>query len=305
MLPLLILALVAGPLVEIAVTAQILVWAPWPLVLAVVLLGSLTGIVVLRQHGLAHLQRWRTARRRGAPAGIDTVTEGLRDVAGILLAVPGIVTTVVGLVLLAYPLRRFIAKRSTAAGTARRRRRVPSTTPSVMPALAPPPPRPELQPVGAAVESFQYESTTWDPAPVGATGYIAGQSDLHGAVADDFFEAEGVAGGVAGREAVAVPHQRVAPPPALMATPQTSGWSPGSGAPVPPRPPEFAWSAPEAASPPPGDPLPVATDASTVGGDWDGFMAGRDWEEGPERTRRGGKRRRRAKRGEATPEGGE
>lgn len=295
MLPLLILALVAGPLVEIAVITQILVWAPWSLVLAVIVVGSLTGVVVLRQHGLANLQRWRTAQRRGDPVDPETVTEGLRDVAGVLLAVPGVVTTIAGLILLAHPLRRFVARRAAAAGKTRRERLVPrSTTPTAAAALPPPPPRPALEPAGADISPFEPVPALWDTASTPVTGHIAGQSNLHGAVADDFFEAE-----VQPRPVPQTAQPAVQP--AALTAPQTSGWSPGSGAPAPPQPPDFMWAPfaaqPEAVPAAPGAGMPAA---AVRADDWDTFMTGRDWEDEPTRKRKNKRKGRRGgRRGEA------
>lgn len=266
MLPLLILAVIATPLVEIAVVSQLLVWAPWPLVLALAVAGTATGLVVLRQDGLAHLQRWRTAHRRGGAADAVTITEGLRDVAGILLAIPGVVTTVLGLALLAHPLRRLIARGAVAADGSRRRRRLPPLHVDRTPALPPAPPARALEPAPAD----DAEAAAWDAyalahAPAG-TGHIAGQSAAHDAVADTFFE------------------------PVATSTPAPA-------APVPPRPPLGAV--------PQAPPLPAVLPPPHVepaGDEWGEFMQGRAWEEAPEHRR--GKRRRRKGSGAELPGGG-
>lgn len=266
-LPLLILALVATPLVEIAVISQMLVWAPWPLVAALVVMGTVTGLVVLRQDGLAHLQRWRSAHRRAAAADPATITEGLRDVAGVLLAVPGVVTTVVGLVLLAHPVRSLVAGAVVAGDRRRRSRRLPPIEIDTMPALPPAPPPQALEPMpGEDVEGGAWEALAFAGAPAG-TGHIAGQTAAHDAVAETFFDAAG------------------APEPSGVAAPPPP---PGSGA-VPPAPPL-----------PPVLPPPQA---ATTGDAWGEFMQGRGWEEAPERGR--GRRRRRGGRASKPVTGGD
>lgn len=280
MLPLLILAAIAAPLLEIAVISQLLVWAPWPLVLAVVVVGTVTGLVVLRQDGLAHLQRWRTAHRRRAVPDVATIVGGLRDVAAILLAVPGVVTTVAGLVLLVHPVRAAMARGIVDGDRRRRRRRVPSTTVPATPVLVPAPAPPALVP-GSAEDQ---EAAAWDayalaPAPARA-GHIAGQSEIHGAVVDDFF------GG------------------AETPRPLQAGW-PAAIPPAPPLPPVLP---PPALTRHPPAPGADRSEASADEGSWDSFMQGRGWEDEPERHRRRrrstatGKRRRAARGDRATGE---
>ena len=267
MLPLLILAAVAVPMLEIAVLSQILVWAPWPLVLALVVVGSVAGLVIMRQDGLSGLRRWRSARRRRSPADARTIAAGLRDVAAILLAVPGVVTTVCGLVLLAPPLRAFVGRRATAADTARRRRRLPAIEAGRTPALAPPPPRPALAPaVVGQHDEFTGEQFAFAHASA-ATGHIAGQSEAHGAVVDTFFDPAPTP-----TAPEAGPMIPMAPPlPPVLAPPsQSTTISPMPAAPQPPQ-----------ATGGGGRSEPAGDEAG-----WGAFMEGSDWEEAPVRRRR-------------------
>lgn len=267
MLPLLILAVIATPMLEIAVISQLLVWAPWPLVLALVVVGSATGLVAMRQDGLSGLQRWRTAHRRKSRADARTITDGLRDVAAILLAVPGVVTTVCGLVLLAHPLRAFVARRAVAADASRRRRRLPKIELDSMAALPPAPPVPALEPAAARDGGdAAWGAFALAHAPA-AAGHIAGQGESHDAVVDTFFD----------------------PAPVT------------SEAPVAPRQPAIPMAPPLPAVLPPPPPPTASGDEA----DWGAFMEGSGWVDEPERGRRRGRSgkaaKRRGKGGKAGP----
>ena len=107
----LMLALLALPLAElaafIAVAAMIgLAWA-----LALVLAGSLTGMLVLRHAGGNHIARVRVALGDGGATALHADSDGfLILLAGILLLIPGFITDVLGLALLVAPLRRALAR---------------------------------------------------------------------------------------------------------------------------------------------------------------------------------------------------
>ncbi len=67
--------------------------------------GSLAGLLVLRREGVRAWRRFRAAAESGTPPGRQ-VTDGLIGLgAGLLLAMPGVVTGVTGLLLLIPPLR--------------------------------------------------------------------------------------------------------------------------------------------------------------------------------------------------------
>ncbi|GIJ26702.1 hypothetical protein Vqi01_18640 [Micromonospora qiuiae] len=68
--------------------------------------ASLLGLVLLRREGVRAWRGFREAARSGRPPGRE-VTEGLVGLLGaLLLAIPGLVSAVVGLVLLVPPVRR-------------------------------------------------------------------------------------------------------------------------------------------------------------------------------------------------------
>ncbi|WFF05218.1 FxsA family protein [Micromonospora sp. WMMD1076] len=68
--------------------------------------ASLLGLVLLRREGMRAWRGFRTAAQAGRPPGPE-VTDGLVGLLGaLLLALPGLVSGVVGLLLLVPPLRR-------------------------------------------------------------------------------------------------------------------------------------------------------------------------------------------------------
>jgi UPF0716 protein FxsA len=79
----------------------------------------LAGLALLRREGIRGWRRFRAAAEAGRPPG-EQVTDGLVGLAGaLLLAVPGFVTAVAGLLLLVPPLRG-VARRAVEASMARR-----------------------------------------------------------------------------------------------------------------------------------------------------------------------------------------
>lgn len=87
---------------------------------AVLLLAgsSVAGLVLLRREGIRAWRRFRVAAAEGRPPG-PQVTDGLVGLGGsMLLAVPGFVTAVLGLLLLVPPLR-VVARRGVEHGLQR------------------------------------------------------------------------------------------------------------------------------------------------------------------------------------------
>lgn len=111
----LLLGLIALPLAELAVF--IAVAAAWGFVTALALLIglSLAGGVILRRAGGNHVQRVRMAMRDGfgrqefATLRADG-TGGLTLLGGLLLAVPGLITGAIGLLILLVPLWRSLTE---------------------------------------------------------------------------------------------------------------------------------------------------------------------------------------------------
>jgi UPF0716 protein FxsA len=122
MAPLIILALLALPFIEIAVFIKVgELIGVWPTV-ALALLGSGAGVIVVRAAGFAMLGRARVAVARNEPP-VDELLDGLCILlAGILLIVPGFVTDVLGLLLLLPWIRRHVRRRIWGMFEARERR---------------------------------------------------------------------------------------------------------------------------------------------------------------------------------------
>ena len=107
----LLLALLALPIMELAVFIAVagaigFLWA-----LALMAATSLAGAMVLRHAGGNHIARVRVAMGQGLGEGGFTALQAdsagtLTLLAGILLLIPGFITDVLGLLLLLAPLRR-------------------------------------------------------------------------------------------------------------------------------------------------------------------------------------------------------
>jgi UPF0716 protein FxsA len=75
-----------------------------------VLITSMAGVLLLRREGMRAWRRFRDAAQSGRPPG-DQVTDGVVGLAaGVLLAVPGLVTALLA-ILLAVPPGRILARR--------------------------------------------------------------------------------------------------------------------------------------------------------------------------------------------------
>jgi UPF0716 protein FxsA len=116
LLPLgLLLLVVAEIAVFIAVAHAI--GGGWALLIMVV--ASLLGIVLLRREGVRGWRRFRAAAEAGRPPG-DQVSHSLVGLLGaLLLAMPGFITAVAGLLLLAPPVRALARHGVTRTATRR------------------------------------------------------------------------------------------------------------------------------------------------------------------------------------------
>jgi UPF0716 protein FxsA len=102
------LLLLAIPLIEIAlfiVIGQAI--GVWPTLLGVIL-GAIIGSMIIRHQGLKLVGDIRNTMGRGALPGLKLADAMLISIAGMLIAVPGYFTDVVGLLLLLPPLRTAI-----------------------------------------------------------------------------------------------------------------------------------------------------------------------------------------------------
>jgi UPF0716 protein FxsA len=115
------LGLLALPAAELAVFVLAAWTMGWFWTIALFLGTSLLGLLLLRQSGRAHIDRFRQAVAQRGLRAIDLETPGAAPIiGGILLVVPGFITDALGLVLLAPPVRRAAAARLR---DARRQRR--------------------------------------------------------------------------------------------------------------------------------------------------------------------------------------
>jgi UPF0716 protein FxsA len=107
---LLVLAFVVVPLVELAVILQVgQVIGTWPTI-ALLVIDSVAGALLLRHESRRAWQEFRRALEAGRWPG-DEVTQGaLVIVGGTLLLTPGFVTDAVGLLLLLPPTRAILSR---------------------------------------------------------------------------------------------------------------------------------------------------------------------------------------------------
>jgi UPF0716 protein FxsA len=113
------LALLGITLVELAAFIGLGYLIGFGVTVLVVVAVSLFGLVLLRREGLRAWRGFREAARGGQPPG-PRVTDGLVGLGGaMLLAAPGLVTSVAGAALLVPPVRR-LARRQVQARAERR-----------------------------------------------------------------------------------------------------------------------------------------------------------------------------------------
>ncbi len=104
----LILVFLVGPLVELAVFIQVGQWIGYPEAILLLLLISIVGIVIVRYQGLGTYRRLRGQIRAGIVPAADLVNGLIILIAGLLLFLPGFITSIVGLLLLLPPVRGFV-----------------------------------------------------------------------------------------------------------------------------------------------------------------------------------------------------
>jgi UPF0716 protein FxsA len=79
--------------------------------LALLVLGGVLGSLLVQRQGLGVLLRLREGLERGEAPETEVAEGALIVVAGLLLVLPGLLTDVLALVLLAPPARRWLARR--------------------------------------------------------------------------------------------------------------------------------------------------------------------------------------------------
>lgn len=105
MLPVLVVAFVVVPLVELAVIIRVGQWLGVADTIALLFLVSVFGAFMVRREGLGVWRRFQTQLATGSLPGTELVDGVLILVAGALLLTPGFVTDAVGLSLLVPPVR--------------------------------------------------------------------------------------------------------------------------------------------------------------------------------------------------------
>ncbi len=110
MAPVLVALFVVVPLIEIYLIAQVGHLIGLPLTLAVLLLVSVLGAVVVKREGVRSWRRLRAATGTGRMPSTEMADGALVLVGGVLLLTPGFLTDALGF-LLVLPLTRPVARR--------------------------------------------------------------------------------------------------------------------------------------------------------------------------------------------------
>ena len=105
----LLIAVLALPLAEIVLFVLVAIWIGFLWALLAVAATTLTGAVMLRVGGGAHVERMKTVMGPQRVTALQSDSAGtMYLLAGILLLIPGFITDVIGLLLLIAPLRRLL-----------------------------------------------------------------------------------------------------------------------------------------------------------------------------------------------------
>jgi UPF0716 family protein affecting phage T7 exclusion len=150
----LVLFFVVMPLIELAVFVQVAQWIGVLDALGLLILVSIVGVFIVRHQGIGVYRRVREEIRSGIVPTVQLVDGLLILIAGVLLILPGFVTSVVGLLLLLPPVRNIghrILRRRFSVRVANRVVKVvntrgstssPPAGPADGPEVLPPVPRP-------------------------------------------------------------------------------------------------------------------------------------------------------------------
>lgn len=110
------LAILITAVVEVAVFVLVAHWIGFGFAVLLVLVASAAGVLLLRREGMRAWRGFKAAADAGRPPG-NQVTDGLVGLgAGVLLAIPGLVTAALGILLALPPgrqLARLVARRAT------------------------------------------------------------------------------------------------------------------------------------------------------------------------------------------------
>jgi UPF0716 protein FxsA len=109
-MPLLLLAFIVVPLIELAVIGQVNDRLGLPTTLALLLIDSLIGAVLVRREGRRAWSAFRDALSNARWPGDEVAQGALVLVGGALLVTPGFVTDAVGLLAVIPPTRRLLSR---------------------------------------------------------------------------------------------------------------------------------------------------------------------------------------------------
>jgi UPF0716 protein FxsA len=107
----LILVFVVAPLIELAVFVQVAHWIGYLDSFLLLVLISVGGVLIVRYQGIGVYRKVRGQLRAGVVPAAELVDGLVILVAGVLLILPGFISSIVGLVLLIPPVRRFVRGR--------------------------------------------------------------------------------------------------------------------------------------------------------------------------------------------------
>ncbi len=110
MLPFLVLLFIVVPIVELAAILQVGEWIGfWP-TLALLVVDSIVGSVLMRSQGRAVWRRFNAALGEGRPPAREVLDGVLVIFGGALLLTPGFVTDIFGLLFLLPPTRAVVRR---------------------------------------------------------------------------------------------------------------------------------------------------------------------------------------------------
>lgn len=109
-LPLLLLAFIIVPIVELAVIVEIGTRIGLPLTIALLLIDSVLGAVLVKREGRRAWRAFRSALEEGRWPGDEVVQGALVLVGGALLVTPGFVTDAFGLLAVLPPTRALASR---------------------------------------------------------------------------------------------------------------------------------------------------------------------------------------------------
>lgn len=98
------------PLLEVATAYLVARWLGWGWMLLLLLIGIPAGFAVMRNAGDAAMRELQAAQAGGRP--VDPGRHATAFVAGLLIAIPGFWTDLVGVLLLLPPTRRLFTRRT-------------------------------------------------------------------------------------------------------------------------------------------------------------------------------------------------